>query len=140
MIVAVVVLRAEIITLRLAFLANQLGMLKALVHVVRNRAHVVEKLRIYGPALVFIKHGLTDESRPGFSDGVAERKSLPAESDVAQPLVGQAAFIGGFGGAGEPAFVNATAISAIGIPIVGMQFDSLAGMQEAARNPCRSQS
>ena len=43
-IVAVVVLRREVIALRLTFLTNQLGILKGLMHVVGNRPHVVKKL------------------------------------------------------------------------------------------------
>ena len=110
-------------------------MFEALVHVVRNRAHVVEEFRIHGPALVAIEHRLADQPRPGFGHGVAEHESLAFEEHIAQPFVGRAIFVGRFGGAGEPTLVDAAAMGAEGIPIVGMQLDPFAGMQEAAGNP-----
>ena len=51
-VVDVVELRREVVALGLAFLADELGVLEALVHVVRDRAHVVEELRVHGPAVV----------------------------------------------------------------------------------------
>ncbi len=46
----VVVLRREVVGLGLAFLADELGLLGALVHVQGDRPHVVEELRIDRPA------------------------------------------------------------------------------------------
>ena len=134
-VVAVVVLRAEIIAFGLAFLADQLGVGEALVHVVRNRAHVVEEFGINRPAAVLVEHGRADQPRPGFGDGIAQGESLAFDADVAEAFVGQAVFVGGIGRAGEPAFVDAAAISPVGVPIVGMQFDPLAGVQKAAGHP-----
>jgi hypothetical protein len=48
----VIVLRREIVRLRLAFLPDEGGLRGVLVHVVRDRPHVVEELRVDGPLLV----------------------------------------------------------------------------------------
>ena len=60
----VVVLRREVVRLGLALLADQLRLCRALVHVVRNRPHVVEELRVDRPLLVFLPDRLADERAP----------------------------------------------------------------------------
>ena len=58
-----------------------------------------------------------------------------ADDAVAQALVGHAAFVGGLGGGGEPAFVNAAAVGAVGVGVVGVELDAQAGLEEGARDP-----
>ena len=55
-----VVLRREIVGFGFALVSDQLGELVALMHVVRNRAHVVEKLAEQIPAL-FTLHDVRTE-------------------------------------------------------------------------------
>ena len=62
------------------------------------------------------------------------KRSL-ADDAVAQALVRHAAFVGGLGGGGEPALVNAAAVGAVGVGVVGMQLDAQAGLEEGARHP-----
>ena len=113
-------------------------MLESLMHVMRDRAHVVEEFRIDGPTLVAIEQRFADQPRASLGHGVAERESLAVEEHVAQPFIGRAVLVGGFGRAAEPAFVDPAAMCAERVPIVGMQFDPLAGMQETAGNPSGS--
>src|SRR4029077_8414542 len=55
----VVVLRRKVVRLRLAFLPHQGSLSRILMHVMRNWSHVVEKLRIDWPSLVFVPDPLT---------------------------------------------------------------------------------
>ena len=79
-VVDVVVLRREVVAFRLALLPGQLGMLLRLMHVVRNRAHVVEELGVDRPPLVRVPHRLADQSRAGRGHGVLKREMLSLES------------------------------------------------------------
>jgi hypothetical protein len=67
--------------------------------------------------------------------GVYELVALPLKLAEAKALVPHAAFVGCFGRAGEPALVDAAAVRAVGVPVVGMQPDPLAGVQERPRHP-----
>ena len=128
-------LRREVVALRLALLAGQRGMLALLVHVVRDRAHVVEELRVDGPAAILVEHRLADEPGAGLGHGVAEQESLALEDGVAQPLVGRAVVVGRLGRAGEPAFVDAAAMGSQSVPVGRSQLDPLAGMEKTPRHP-----
>ena len=65
--------------------------------------------------------------RPAILDGLAQGEALLADDAVAEALVGDAAFVGGLGGGGEPAFVNAAAVGAVSIGVVGMELEAQAG-------------
>ena len=134
-VIDVVVLRREVVALGLAFLADELGVGRALVHVVRDRPHVVEEFGIDGPAVVFLVHRFADQARAGFGDGVAEQEVLAFEGAEGEPFVPDAAFVGGFGRAGEPALVDAAAVGPVGIEVAREELDAAAGMQEGARHP-----
>ena len=134
-VVAVVVLRRKVVALRLAFLADELGVVERLVHVVRDRPHVVEELRVDGPLLVAIPDRLPDKLRAPLAHRVAEHESLAAEHAPGEPLVGHAALVGGFGGAGEPALVDPAAVEAVGVVVVGVEADPLAGVEKTPRHP-----
>ena len=132
----VVVLRREVVALGLAFLADQLGLLGALVHVVRDRPHVVEELRVHRPAAVLLPDRLADDASRRSPRRPARRvKRSLADHAVAQALVRHAAFVGGLGGGGEPALVNAAAVGAVGVDVVRVQLDAQAGLEERARHP-----
>lgn len=61
----------EVIALRLALLVGQLGVLGILVHVMGDRPHVVEKLRVDGPSLVLIPDCLAYQPDAGFGHRIA---------------------------------------------------------------------
>ena len=134
-VIDVVVLRRKIIALRLAFLTGQLGVLEALVHVMRDGAHVVEELRVNRPALVLIPHRLADHSLLPLGHRVFKQELLALERAEALPLVPNPAVVGGVGRAGEPAFVDAAAMGAVSVPIARGELDSLAGVQKSPRHP-----
>ena len=70
-VIAVVILRRKVIAFWFSFLADELGILERLVHVMGDRPHVVEELRIDGPLLVAVPDLLADELRGPLADGVA---------------------------------------------------------------------
>ena len=131
----VVVLRREIVGLGFAFLADELRLRGALMHVVRDRTHVIEKLRVDGPLAVFFPDGFADKRGAGVFDGLREREAAVADHDVAQPFVGGAAFVGGDGGGREPTFVDAAAVQTISVGVIRMQLDAQTGLEERARDP-----
>ena len=58
------------------------------------------------------------------------------ELDVAQAFVGRGQrSVGGLGGGGEPAFVDAAAMSAENVQIARIELQASAGHQEGARHP-----
>ena len=131
----VVVLRREVVGLGFAFLADELGLLGALVHVQGNRPHVVEELRVDRPLAILLPDGLADDGGAAVGDRLAQREASLADHAVAEALVGHAAFVGGLGRRGEPALVNAAAVGAVGVGVVGVELDAQAGLEEGARDP-----
>jgi len=134
-VVAVVVLRGEVVGFRFPLLSRQLGVLEPLVHVVRDRPHVVEELGVHGPALVLVPQRLAHHANAGLGHGVPEQKLLALERAEAQALVPDTAFVRRLGRAAEPAFVDAAAGTAVSIVVVGVQFDALARMEKTTWNP-----
>ena len=57
----IVELRREIICFRFAPFTDQIGVLVVVVDVVRQGAEIIEKLRIHGPAVIFIPYSCTNE-------------------------------------------------------------------------------
>ena len=108
-------------------------------HVVGDGAHVVEKLRVDRPPLVLAEDFRADELIAMFGDRILEQKLLPFEQAEAEPFVPHASFVGRFGRAREPAFVDPPSVGSECVKIIGMKFDAAARMQEAARHPSRGQ-
>jgi hypothetical protein len=75
-----------------------------------------------------------------FGDGVFEEEFFAFEKTEAQAFVPDAAFVGRFGGACEPTFIDSAAIGAESIEVVGVEFDSAPWVQEASRDPGWGQS
>src|SRR5207247_7989963 len=123
----VVVLWRKIITLGLALLADQPRLFFVLVHVVGDRPHVVEELRIDRPASVFVPDRFADQRRAAGGDRRAQGEAYFADDDVAQALVRDAALVGRLGGRGEPPLVNTAAIGAVGVGVVRMELEPQAG-------------
>ena len=138
-VVGLVVLRREVVRLGLAFAAEELRLLLALMQVVRNRAHVVEELAEQIPA-AFARHDvLSQQQIAGLLDGVAQEEARAVRlTDVAQPLVGRRArTVVGVRRRRKPPFVDAAAVAAQRVQIVGMEFQTAAGNHERARHPAR---
>ena len=88
----------EIITLGLAFLADEFGLLLALVHVMRNRPHVVEKFGINRPAAIFFPDRFSDQCRAAILDRFPQSETFAANDTVAEALVWNAALVSGLSG------------------------------------------
>ena len=73
---------------------------------------------------------------PAVSMASFSRTFLPLKLDVAQALIrrGERA-VGGFGGGGKPAFVDAAAVRAQSVEIARVELETSAGHQESAGNP-----
>ena len=78
-------------------------------------------------------------SAPHSATACCKREALAAGHDVAQAFVRRAVVVGGGSGGGEPALVDAAAVQAEGVKIVGMQFEAFAGLEEGARHPAGRQ-
>jgi hypothetical protein len=78
----VVVLGRKIIGLGFSFLANERGLLRVLVHVMRNWPHVVEELGVHGPASVFAPDGLADKFGSLLGNRISQRKALTVVYDI----------------------------------------------------------
>ena len=81
-------LRREVVGLGFAFLADELGLLGALVHVQGDRAHVVEELGIDRPLAILLPDSLADEGGAAVGDGLPQGEALFAGDAVAEALVG----------------------------------------------------
>ena len=108
----------EVVALGLPFPAELGGLLLVLVHVVRDRAQVVEELAVDGPLLVGVPEPGPDHLGSVEADGVAEGEFLAAVNDVAQTLVRGCALVGRRGRRGEPAFVDAAPMGPQRVEIV----------------------
>ena len=106
----IVMLRREVVGLGLAFQPDQLCLFGRLVHVVRDRTHVVEELGIHRPLPILLPDGGANECRAAFGDCLLKGEALPACDDIAKALVWRAVFVGGGGGGCKPAFVSESAL------------------------------
>jgi hypothetical protein len=109
------------------------------VHVVRDRAHVVEELAEQVPALLALHHRRSDQEIAGRVDGILQQKPRAVfEPHVTQALVGGGAgTVVGIGRRREPALVDAAAVAAKRVEIARVQLQPLAGDHERARHPAR---
>ena len=133
-----VVLGREVVRLGLAAAADARGVLVALVQVMRDRPHVVEELAEQVPALLPRHHRRAPSSRsPACSTAVLQQEARPPlQPDVAEAFVGgRAGAVVGVGGRREPALVDAAAMRAEGVEIVGVQPEAAARVHERAGNP-----
>ena len=105
----------------------------------RNRPHVVEEFGVNGPFLVLAPKALADDLRAAFRHRLLQSEPLPARHHIAQALVGRAIFIGRRRGGAKPAFIDAAAVEAKGVEVVGMQFEPFARLEKGARHPAWGQ-
>ena len=139
-IAGVIVLRREVITLRLALLPDQCGLGLALVHVVGNGAHVVEKLGVDRPFVVFGIDGVADDFPAEFVDDLLQLKTFAVVNDVAEAFIGRAVIVGADGGGTEPAFIDPAAMEAEGVEVFGVELEAFAGLEEGAGHPAGGES
>ena len=125
-----VVLRRKVVRLGLAFASNQRGLSIILMHVVRNRPHVVKELRVHGPLGIFLPQALADQFRARLTHRLPQRESLVANHAVRKAFIRRAIIVCSFGGGTEPAFVDAAAVQSIGVRIRRMQLDAQTRLQK----------
>ena len=135
----VVVLGREVVGLRLAFEAEQLGLLGVLVHVVRDRTHVVEKLGVDGPLPIFLPDGGANKFGAEFGDGLLQREAHVVDDDVRETFVRRPIIVRCFGGRSEPALVDAAAVKTECIEIIRVKLETFPGLQERAWHPARGE-
>ena len=132
-----VVLRREVVGFGLALLSDQLGELVALMHVMRNRAHVVEELAEQVPA-AFALHDIGAEQKiAGAFDCIFQQEfAARVGMNIAEAFVrrGRRA-IRGFRRRGEPALVDPAPVRAEGIDVIGMKLQPASGNHEGTRHP-----
>src|SRR5438128_910019 len=104
-------------------------------HVMRDRAHVVEEFGIDWPLLVLPPDRLADNSSAEFLNRIFERKSFAAVDSVAETFIGRAVIIGGRCGAAEPALINAASVQTKRVQILRVELEALAGLEERSRHP-----
>ena len=135
----VVVLRREVIRLRLAFLSHQLRLLGRLMHVVRNRTHVVEELRVHRPPPVLLPDRLADQRRTAVFDRLAQREPLATHHHIRQAFVRHTALVRRLRRRRKPTLVDAATVRSVSVGVVRMQLQAQAGLQEGTRHPRRRQ-
>ena len=134
-----VVLRREIIAFRFAFLTHKACVIRILVHVERDRTHIVEELGIDRPAPIGLPQTWSDQGFPARGDGIAKREAVCAIDDIAEPFVVHAALVRRFSRRTEPALVYPTPRKSERIKITRIELQPAAGMQEGARDPAGCQ-
>ena len=87
----------EIVRFGLAFHADLGALLGVLVHVVGDRAHVVEELAVDGPTLVLVPQPAADHLRAVSSDQITQLELLAFEKNVTESLVFLTIIISRFG-------------------------------------------
>jgi hypothetical protein len=123
----VVVLRREVIALGLALLLDQRRLLARLVHVVRDRAHVVEEFGIDRPLLVLVQIDSPMIAAPSSATASASVQRWPAWTTVAESFVRRAIVVGGGRGRAEPALVDPAAVQPEGVQVLRVEFERLPG-------------
>src|SRR5439155_690129 len=83
---------------------------------------------------------LPDQGRAAILDGFAQGEALAAHDAVAETFIRDASLIGGFRGGSEPTFIDAAAVRAVGVCVVGVEFDAQPRLQERARHPSGGES
>src|SRR5277367_3605385 len=83
-----VVLRRKVISLRLSLLSDELGEGVALVHVVRDGAHVVKKLAEQIPSVFTLHYAGTEQQVSSSLDGFFKQELIPGfRTDITEPLI-----------------------------------------------------
>ena len=136
-IVDLVVLRRKVIRFGLALLPDQRREVVALVHVMRNRAEIVEELAQQIPAAFALHHRRANQEISGFVDKRFQQNAFAiAGAHVAQPLVfGRSRAIRCVCRRREPPFVDAAAVPAERVEIVRVQLEAAAGNHEGTWHP-----
>src|SRR5579859_5296234 len=132
-----VVLRRKVIGFRLSLLSYELGEGVALMHVMGDGAHVVKKFAEQIPSVFTFHYIGTEQEVPGRLDGFFEQELIPGFGpDITEPLVGPGVWsVGRFRGGRKPALVDAPAVAAKGVQIVGMELEPAPGNHERSWDP-----
>lgn len=112
-----VVLGREVVGLRFALLAHQLGLGFILVQVMRNGPQVIEELAVDRPAVEFVPQLLANQPRAFRRDGIFQGELVSVRNDIAQALIGGSVFVHRLRGGSKPAFVDAAPVGAQGVVV-----------------------
>lgn len=133
----VVELGGEVIRFGFAEAAYAGGGFEGEMQVVEERGAEVEEFGVHGPGAEFLFQFVADDLIAEFFDGVAKREFLRdvfgRRHDVGHAFIlgGKGTVHGGDDGA-EPAFFDRAAIGAVGVVVVRVEAEALAGGGEAA--------
>src|SRR5579859_6445668 len=118
-----VVLRWKVVCLRLSLLSYEPGEFVGLMQVVRDGAQVVEEFAKQIPPAFAVHHPCTKQQITGGFDGIPQKKFFAVVwLSIAQTLVRQSIrSIRRLGCRREPAFIDASAMAAERIQIVGVK-------------------
>ena len=112
-------MRRKVVGLWLAAAPDQPGLLLGLVHVMRNRSHVVEELAEDVPAPLALHDGRAEQQIAGRFDGLPQLEAIAVRPDVAEALIGWRAWsIVGVGRGRKPPLVDAAPVATERIEIV----------------------
>jgi hypothetical protein len=111
----------KVVALWFAFLAHKPRKLGRLMHVMRDRSHVIKEFRVHGPASIFVPDLFANDLGSTFLDRVRQGKPFVVEHTVTQTFVGRPIFVHGRGRRTEPAFVDPASIQSVGVEIIWMK-------------------
>ena len=113
----------KVVGFRLALLSDELGELVALMQVVRDRPHIVKELAEEIPAALASHHVCAKQQISRGFDSIPKQELLPRlRANITQAFIrSRVRAIGGPGGGGEPALVDAAPVAAEGVKIIRMQ-------------------
>src|SRR5215467_7687672 len=134
-----IVLSRKIVSFGLPVLTHRSRIGFGLVHVVRNRPEVVEKLAQHVPAVLRAHDVGAQKFIAQRFDGLLQQDALAVDGDVTQALVLPRAFaVPGLGGGGKPALVDTAAVSAERVEVAWVKLQAAARHKKRARHPCGS--
>src|SRR4030088_1623724 len=104
-------------------------------HVVRDWTHIIEKFRVYRPAMIFSPDRFPDKLRAKFLDGGGKSEPIIFKYAVAQTLVWRSIFISCRCRGSKPAFIDATAVKTVGVDIIRRELEPAPGLKERPGTP-----
>src|SRR5260221_6449018 len=106
-----------------------------LMHVMRDRTHIIEKFRVHRPAMIFSPDRFPDKLRAKFLDAGSKSETIIFKYAVAQTLVWRSIFISCRRGVSKPAFIDATAVKTVGVDIIRMELETAPGLLKRSWYP-----
>ena len=104
-------------------------------HVVRDRAHIVEELRVNGPTPIFSPDRFPNDVPARLLDRVDQREPSIAGHTIAQSFIRRPIFISCGCCRTEPTFIDPATIESVSVQIVRMKLKPPSGLQVGPRHP-----